>query len=32
LVDGPNFKVIKEREDYKHISKYEEEVLWKYWL
>ncbi len=27
LVDGPNFKVIKEREDYKHISKYEEEVL-----
>lgn len=32
LVDGSNFKVIKEREDYKHISKYEEEVLWKYWL
>jgi diaminopimelate decarboxylase len=27
LVDGPNFKVIKEREDYEHISKYEEEVL-----
>lgn len=27
LVDGSNFKVIKEREDYKHISKYEEEVL-----
>ncbi len=27
LVDGSNFKIIKEREDYKHISKYEEEVL-----
>lgn len=27
LVDSSNFKIIKEKEDYKHISKYEEEVL-----
>lgn len=27
LVDNSNFKIIKEKEDYKHISKYEEEVL-----
>ncbi len=26
LVDGSNFKIIKEREDYKHISKFEEEL------
>lgn len=28
LVDGDKFKIIKEREDYNHITKLEEEVLW----